>query len=97
MNIFRLCGDSCHALSIIILLRRLIKARNAQGISLRTQELIFLVFATRYTDLLTTYYSLYNSIMKIIYLTTSMGIIYAIRYKKPICETYDKEQVHFHM
>lgn len=92
MNIFRLCGDFCHALSIIILLRRLITARNAQGISLRSEELRFLVFATRYTDLFTNYYSLYNSVMKMVYLSSSLGIIYAICYKRPICETYDKEQ-----
>mmetsp|Transcript_14227 Transcript_14227/g.30314 ORF Transcript_14227/g.30314 Transcript_14227/m.30314 type:complete len:178 (-) Transcript_14227:208-741(-) len=92
MNIFRLCGDACHILSIIILLRRLLTARNAQGISLRSQELYFLVFATRYTDLVTTYYSMYNSVFKILYLVSTAGIVYIIRYKEPFCSTYDKAQ-----
>ena len=32
------------------------------GISVRTQELFLMVFVTRYLDLFTTYYSLYNSV-----------------------------------
>ena len=92
MNIFRLCGDMCHLLSIILLLRRLYTARNAQGISLRSQELYLLVFLTRYTDLYTTYYGLYNSVFKILYIASTAGIVYIIRGREPICSTYDKEQ-----
>ncbi|KAL7476453.1 hypothetical protein ACHAW6_002315 [Cyclotella cf. meneghiniana] len=92
MNIFRLCGDMSHVFSIIVLLLRLRVARNAQGISLRTHELFLLVFLTRYTDLFTTYYSLYNSVMKVLYIASTASIVYAIRFQEPICSTYDKAQ-----
>jgi len=92
MNIFRLAGDMSHVFSIIVLLLRLRVAKNAQGISVRTHELFLLVFVTRYLDLFTTYYSLYNSSMKILYIFTTAAIIYMIRYQEPIKSTYDKAQ-----
>lgn len=92
MNIFRLAGDMSHVFSIIVLLLRLRVARNAQGISVRTHELFLLVFVTRYLDLFTTYYSLYNSCMKILYIFTTGSIIYMIRFQEPIRSTYDKAQ-----
>lgn len=81
-----------HVFSIIVLLLRLRVARNAQGISVRTHELFLLVFVTRYLDLFTTFYSLYNSCMKVLYIVTSAAIIYMIRFSEPICSTYDKAQ-----
>lgn len=92
MNVFRLCGDMSHVFSIVVLLLRLRVAKNASGISLRTHELFLLVFLTRYTDLFTTYYSLYNSCMKIAYILSTASIVYMIRLSDPICTTYDKAQ-----
>mmetsp|Transcript_14184 Transcript_14184/g.23061 ORF Transcript_14184/g.23061 Transcript_14184/m.23061 type:complete len:232 (+) Transcript_14184:87-782(+) len=92
MNIFRLCGDMSHVFSILVLLLRLRVAKNAAGISLRTHELFLLVFLTRYTDLFTTYYGIYNSVMKVLYIASTAGIVYAIRCQEPICSTYDKAQ-----
>ena len=65
---------------------------NYSGISVRTHELFLLVFVTRYLDLFTTYYSLYNSFMKILYIFTTGAIIYMIRFQEPIRSTYDKAQ-----
>ncbi len=79
MNIFRLCGDMSRLFSILILFHHLRVAKNASGISLRTQELFLLLFLTRYTNLFTTYYSLYNSVMKILYIASTAGIVYTIR------------------
>jgi len=92
MNIFRLAGDMSHVFSIIILLLRVRVAKNAQGISVRTHELFLLVFVTRYLDLFTTFYSLYNSVMKILYILSTASIIYTIKYQEPIKSTYDKSQ-----
>lgn len=92
MNIFRLCGDMSHVFSILVLLLRLRVAKNASGISLRTHELFLLVFLTRYTDLFTTYYSIYNSVMKVLYIASTASIVHAIRAREPICSTYDKSQ-----
>jgi len=92
MNIFRLCGDMSHVFSIIVLLLRLRVAKNAQGISLRTHELFLLVFVTRYLDLFTQFYSVYNSVMKVLYIASTASIVYMIRLSQPICSTYDKAQ-----
>jgi ER lumen protein retaining receptor len=58
-------------------------------------ELFLAVFVTRYLDLFTTYYSLYNSLMKMIYIGSTGAIIYTIKYKEPIKSTYDKSQDSF--
>lgn len=78
MNIFRLLGDMAHVLSILVLLLRLKATKNAIGISIKTQELYLVVFATRYLDLFTTFYSLYNSLMKILYISATSYIIYMV-------------------
>lgn len=92
MNIFRLCGDMSHVFSIIVLLLRLRVAKNAQGISVRTHELFLLVFVTRYLDLFFEFYSVYNSVMKVLYIVSTFMIVYTIRFQEPIKSTYDKAQ-----
>lgn len=92
MNIFRLAGDMSHVFSIIVLFLRLRVAKNAQGISVRTHELFLVVFVTRYLDLFTNFYSLYNSVMKCLYIGSTAMIIHTIKFKEPICSTYDKAQ-----
>nr|CAC40612.1 ERD2 protein [Scherffelia dubia] len=92
MNIFRLAGDMTHLLSIILLLLKIQGERSCRGISLKTQELYALVFACRYLDLFTSYISLYNTVMKLVFLGTSFSIIYYMRYHKFVRATYDKEQ-----
>ena len=62
------------------------------GISVRTHELYLIVFVTRYLDLFTTFYSLYNSVMKVLYIVSTASIIYTIRFQEPIKTTYDKGQ-----
>ena len=89
MNLFRLAGDLSHVISIFILLLRLVAKRQANGISLKTQELFLVVFVCRYLDLFTTYYSLYNSVMKILYIVSTGYIVYMIRYKDTFRTSYD--------
>eukprot|EP00624_Nannochloropsis_granulata_P004252 evm.model.NODE_3135_length_19934_cov_30.575951.1 len=97
MNIFRLAGDMSHVFSIIILLLRLQVAKNANGVSLKTQELFLIVFCTRYLDLLIRYISLYNSVMKILYIGSTAAIVHMIRYREPYRSTYDKNQDSFRL
>ena len=73
MNIFRLAGDLSHLLSFFFLIHRLLQKRTSQGLSLKTQELYLLVFVTRYLDLFTTLHSVYNTVMKIIYIGGACG------------------------
>lgn len=95
MNVFRLAGDMSHVFSIIILLLRLRVVKNAAGISVRTHELFLLVFLTRYLDLFTTFYSWYNSCMKVLYILTTASVVHTIKFKEPICSSYDKAQDSF--
>ncbi len=61
------------------------------GISLKTQELYAIVFATRYLDLFTVFHSVYNTVMKLIFLGSSFSIVWYMRYHKVVRKTYDKE------
>ena len=62
------------------------------GISLKTQELYALVFATRYLDIFTDFISLYNTVMKLIFLGSSFSIVWYIRHHKIVRRSYDKDQ-----
>jgi ER lumen protein retaining receptor len=64
---------------------------NLHGISIKTQELYLLVFILRYLDLFTTFYSHYNSFMKIGYILTTAYIVYTVRRTKPFTENF-----HYH-
>lgn len=91
-NVFRLLGDLLHVASIFMLLLKMATSRSCSGISRRTQELYMLVFATRYMDLLVTHpfrsgLMFYNTVMKILFLSSSAYIIYLIRVKYK--HTYD--------
>ncbi len=55
------------------------------GLSCKTQELYLLVFCVRYLDLFMYYISLYNTFMKLFFITSTAFIIYLMRYKKPYC------------
>ena len=50
------------------------------------------MFVTRYIDLLTHFVSLYNTVMKLLYLAFSGAIVYLIRFREPYKSTNDKSQ-----
>jgi len=87
MNLFRLAGDLSHLLAIIVLLMKIWKTRSCAGISGKSQFLFALVFTTRYLDLFTNFISLYNSVMKCIYIGCAYFTIYLIYLK--FKATYD--------
>ena len=64
LNHYRQLGDATHMLAKFLLLRYLVATRRASGVSLRSQQLQLFTFLLRYTDLFTTFYSVYNSAMK---------------------------------
>eukprot|EP00897_Mesotaenium_endlicherianum_P002313 jgi/Mesen1/2109/ME000151S01372 len=92
MNIFRFAGDMTHLMSILLILLKIITIKSCAGISLKTQELYVLVFTTRYLDLFFSYISLYNTLMKLIFLASSYAIVWYMRYDKVVRQKYDKEQ-----
>ncbi|KAG9144382.1 hypothetical protein Leryth_017512 [Lithospermum erythrorhizon] len=80
-----------HLASVLVLLLKIHNYQIPAGISLKTQELYALVFAARYLDLFTDYISLYNTVMKLIFLGSSFSIVWYIRSHKIVRRSYDKE------
>ncbi|MBN3292785.1 ERD23 protein, partial [Polypterus senegalus] len=88
MNVFRLAGDITHLLAIIILFAKIWRSKSCAGISGKSQVLFALVFTTRYLDLFTSFISIYNSVMKVVFLTLAYATVCLIYI--PFRESYDK-------
>lgn len=80
-----------HLAATVILLAKMLRQRSAAGVSLKSMFLFALVFTTRYLDVVTTYVSLYNTLMKIVFLGTSWHICYLMKYVSPWKATYDRD------
>ncbi len=87
LNIFRAAGDLSHLVSIFILINSIQKSRSIAGISLRTQILYSVVFITRYIDLTFRYVSLYNTLMKMFFIGSSIYIVYLMLFRFKNSET----------
>ncbi|XP_023517961.1 ER lumen protein-retaining receptor A isoform X1 [Cucurbita pepo subsp. pepo] len=91
MNIFRFAGDMTHLISVLVLLLKIYATKSCSGISLKTQELYALVFLTRYLDLLTDFISIYNTVMKLIFIASSLAIVWCMRVHPIVRRSYDKD------
>jgi len=78
-NIFRLAGDFSHVASFAFLLFRLQSGGSCAGISGKTQEIYLALFIFRYLDVFTNFISLYNTIMKLLFIATTAYIVYLMR------------------
>lgn len=92
-NYFRILADLVHLLSHIILLEKIIRHKNVAGISLKTQIVYMIVFVSRYLDVFTNNFSLYNTILKIVFLASTGYTIYLIA--KQFRATYDDARDNF--
>jgi len=105
-NIFRITGDILHLASIILLMLKIQSQRSCAGISYKTQLLYTIVFIARYIDMLNitwlfdseskssiTFLSVYNTILKIFFIASSVYTCYLIKVKYP--HTYDRRQDSF--
>ncbi|KOB70817.1 ER lumen protein-retaining receptor [Operophtera brumata] len=97
MNIFRLLGDLSHLLAIIILLLKIWKTRSCAGISGKSQILFAIVYTSRYLDLLTTYVSAYNTVMKFVFISASFATIYLmyVKFKATYDHNHDTFRIEF--
>lgn len=94
MNPFRVLGDLSHLASILILIRTVRKTSVIDGISFKTQVLYALVFLTRYLDLFTFHWvSAYNSLMKIVFLASSVYIVVLLQRSKTTNPIAYKEMI----
>lgn len=91
MNIFRFAGDMTHLISILVLLLKIYATNSCAGISLKTQELYALVFLTRYLDLFTDFISVYNTVMKLVFIGSSVAIVWWMRWHRVVRRSYDRE------
>ncbi|KAL3520084.1 hypothetical protein ACH5RR_018233 [Cinchona calisaya] len=91
MNIFRLAGDMTHLMSILVLLLKIYATKSCSGISMKTQELYAVVFLARYLDLFTDFISLYNTVMKLVFIGSSLAIVWCMRYHRAVRRSYDRE------
>lgn len=101
MNIFRFFGDLSHLVSILILIYNMREKRSSAGLSFKSQCLYTAVFVTRYlgmklrfrhhfaesVDLFWSYVSLYNTMMKLFFIASSVYILYLM--KGPFRPTHD--------
>lgn len=83
LNSFRLIGDLLHLASIIILLRKIFVNGSSAGVSLKTIQCYMIVFVCRYLDIFFAFHSLYNTSMKIFYLSSTATILYLMLVKYP--------------
>lgn len=79
MNIFRLTADLSHVASIFLLLQQVRASNSIAGLSLKTQILYCIVFVTRYIDLFYKFHSVYNTLMKILFISASLYTVYLMR------------------
>lgn len=79
-----------HLTSIMLLLFKLHKSKSCTGVSCRMQEMYAIVFICRYLDLLWSFISVYNTVMKIIFITGTLYLIYLMRVKPPVATTYER-------
>jgi len=84
-----------HLLSIMLLVFKLHKSKSCVGVSCRMQEMYALVFIFRYLDLLWSFISLYNTVMKLVFITTTVYLIYLMRVQVPISQTYERSNDSF--
>jgi ER lumen protein retaining receptor len=97
MNIFRLAADTAHLVAICILLAKIWKTRSCAGISGRSQILFLIVFVARYLDLFTNFISLYNSVMKLFFLGSSIATVYLmfVKFKATYDRNHDTFRIEF--
>uniref|UniRef100_A0A674CH88 ER lumen protein-retaining receptor n=2 Tax=Salmo trutta TaxID=8032 RepID=A0A674CH88_SALTR len=93
MNIFRLAGDVSHLVAIVILFMKIWRSKSCAGISGKSQVLFALVFTTRYLDLFTSVISIYNTVMKVVFLALAYATVYLIYMR--FRSTFDSESDSF--
>ncbi|OAG32732.1 ER lumen protein retaining receptor [Nematocida sp. ERTm5] len=96
--LLRTFADVLHTLSMLILLVKMNRTKSCSGISLRSQILYLSVYVLRYLDLFylmvypskkIPYRLIYNSFMKIFFISLQLNIIYKMLYS--YYYSYDKE------
>lgn len=93
MNVFRLLGDLSHLFALLYLLWKIWHTKSCAGISGKTQILYLIVFLTRYIDLFYLFISVYNSVLKVVFILGTALTVYLVYVRFP--KTYDSKSDSF--
>eukprot|EP01083_Nonionella_stella_P015516 43427_1 len=96
-NVFRFSADILHLASIFLLLLKIYAQRSCAGISLKTQILYVVVFISRYMDVVWNFKYMYNTLMKIFFIATSIAIVRLMKFVKPYKTTYEAKRDRFNI
>ncbi|XP_055530334.1 ER lumen protein-retaining receptor-like [Wyeomyia smithii] len=93
----RLAGDLSHLLAIILLLIKIWKTISCAGISGKSQILFMVVYISRYLDMVTTFISVYNTCMKVVFISSSIATIYLmyVKFKATYDHNHDSFRIEF--
>jgi ER lumen protein retaining receptor len=84
-------------LAIIILLMKIWKTRSCSGISGKSQILFALTYTARYLDLVTNFVSVYNTTMKLFFLSASYATLYLmyVKFRATYDSSHDSFRIEF--
>jgi ER lumen protein retaining receptor len=84
-------------MAIVILLLKIWKTRSCAGISGKSQILFLIVFVSRYLDLLTNFISLYNTTMKLFFISSAAATVYLmyVKFKATYDGNHDTFRIEF--
>ncbi|KAJ4454424.1 putative ER lumen protein-retaining receptor [Paratrimastix pyriformis] len=94
LNLFRVAADGLHLLSVFVLLFKIHHHKSCEGISLKTQILYCIVFTCRYLNLFWDLSSLYLTVYKIVFLSTSYLTVYLMAFKYQGTYRADHDKMH---
>jgi len=84
-----------HLFSFLVLFLKMHASRSVAGISLKTQQLYVIIFVCRYMDVFWNFMSLYNTIMKILFITFSLATVWMMTHARPQASTYSPDDDSF--
>lgn len=90
-NLFRGLADLSHLISFFVLLWKIHSDKSVAGLSLKTQQLLLIVFCSRYLDLFWNFASAYNWVLKVLFISCTVAIVYIMSHGTPQKQTYNKE------
>ncbi|XP_051125893.1 ER lumen protein-retaining receptor A-like [Andrographis paniculata] len=88
-NVLRYVGDMMHLISVVVLLLKIYATKSCSGISLKTQELYVIVFLARYLAF-PYFISVYNVVMKLVFIGSSLAIVWCMKYHQVVRQSYDR-------
>ncbi|KAG1671013.1 hypothetical protein FOA52_014257 [Chlamydomonas sp. UWO 241] len=91
MHILGLIQAGFHVVARILLLYKLLREKTCRGVSLKTQELLLLMYVARYIDILWRFDGIEAEVIKIVHIILAGAIVGLMRFSPKVVETYDAD------